>query len=105
MNAIAHEPYIKRPHPIRHGPNTDKMKYCSFHKDHGHTTNQCQKLKDELEFLIRKGYLKEFICRDQVERKEIETQLSKSKTISKRPILKVINTIADATEEWATSKK
>ena len=61
MNAIGNEPYIQHPNPLCHGPNKDKNKYCSYHKDIEHTTEQCVKLKDEIEFLIEKGYLKEFI--------------------------------------------
>ena len=98
LNAIAHEPYIKRPYPMHHDPNTDKTKYYSFHKDHGHIMEQCQKLNDELEFLIRKGYLKEFIHRDQVERRETKAQSSKSKAADKRPIFRVINILVDATK-------
>ncbi|CAA0840439.1 Unknown protein, partial [Striga hermonthica] len=38
--------------------------YCRFHKDYGHTTENCRHLKDEIERLIRAGYLKEFFYHD-----------------------------------------
>ena len=33
----------------------DKNKYCRFHQDHGHRTNKCGHLKDQVETLIRQG--------------------------------------------------
>ena len=39
---------------------TDKLKYCKFHKDYGHNTNDCVTLKDEIESLIRKGRLSRY---------------------------------------------
>ncbi|KAL0396360.1 UNVERIFIED_CONTAM: hypothetical protein Scaly_0084400 [Sesamum calycinum] len=36
-------------------------KYCLFHKDRGHGTEDCFHLKDEIEKLIRRGYLKEYV--------------------------------------------
>ncbi|XP_050259776.1 uncharacterized protein LOC126704820 [Quercus robur] len=33
----------------------DKKKYCYFHKDHGHYTEDCRDLKEEIEKLIQKG--------------------------------------------------
>ncbi|KAL0319788.1 UNVERIFIED_CONTAM: hypothetical protein Sradi_5240300 [Sesamum radiatum] len=36
-------------------------KYCLFHKDRGHSTEECLHLKDEIEKLIRRGYLKEYV--------------------------------------------
>ena len=54
LNAIANEPYLKRPHPLKHGLNIDRTKYCSFHRDYGYTTEECQKLKDEIEYYVRK---------------------------------------------------
>ncbi|XP_010252420.1 PREDICTED: uncharacterized protein LOC104593995 [Nelumbo nucifera] len=35
--------------------------YCHFHRDFGHSSEGCCNLKDEIEELIRRGYLKQFI--------------------------------------------
>ncbi|CAA0830133.1 Unknown protein, partial [Striga hermonthica] len=48
--------------PLR--PRSDL--YCRFHKDYGHTTENCRHLKDEIERLIQAGYLKEFVYHDRV---------------------------------------
>lgn len=39
----------------------DKTKYCRFHKDHGYDTSTCYALKDQIEDLIRRGYLKKYV--------------------------------------------
>ncbi|KAL0430663.1 UNVERIFIED_CONTAM: hypothetical protein Sradi_0692300 [Sesamum radiatum] len=36
-------------------------KYCRFHREKGHDTEECYQLKDEIEILVRQGYFKEFI--------------------------------------------
>ncbi|KAL0399444.1 UNVERIFIED_CONTAM: hypothetical protein Sradi_2287700 [Sesamum radiatum] len=36
-------------------------KYCRFHRDRGHTTEECHHLKNEIEKLIQRGHLKEYI--------------------------------------------
>ncbi|XP_074328083.1 uncharacterized protein LOC141665997 [Apium graveolens] len=42
--------------PLRGDPEKrDKSRYCRFHKDVGHNTGDCRKLKDEIEYLIRRG--------------------------------------------------
>lgn len=43
---------------LRRNPkHKDKRKYYCFYHDHGHDTEDCQTLKDEIEYLIRRGYL------------------------------------------------
>ena len=39
----------------------DNTKYCEFHRDYGHHTDDCIQLKREIEHLIRRGYLRRFI--------------------------------------------
>ncbi|KAK3012374.1 hypothetical protein RJ639_012731 [Escallonia herrerae] len=39
----------------------DAQLYCHFHKDHGHTTEECKVLRLEIENLITKGHLQQFV--------------------------------------------
>ena len=41
-------------------PLANRSKYCKFHKDYDHDTNDCITLKDEIESLIRKGKLSKY---------------------------------------------
>ncbi|CAA0827407.1 Unknown protein, partial [Striga hermonthica] len=53
------------------GPTQPKSRrYYRFHKDYGHTIEDCRHLKDEIERLIRAGHLKEFVYQDKVRGKE-----------------------------------
>ena len=38
------------------------IRYCEFHRDYGHRTDDCILLKREIEYLIRCGYLRRFIA-------------------------------------------
>ena len=40
----------------------DNTKYCEFHRDHGHRIDDCIQLRKEIEYLIRRGYLRRFIA-------------------------------------------
>ena len=54
-------PY-KRPAAIRKDiSKIDMTKFCRFHNDYGHDTNECNQLKDEIEFLIRQGHLRRYV--------------------------------------------
>ncbi|XP_022158093.1 uncharacterized protein LOC111024662 [Momordica charantia] len=44
-----------------HPNKRSKERYCLFHRDHGHATQDCFDLKEEVEGLIRRGYLKEYV--------------------------------------------
>ena len=40
----------------------DMTKYCDFHRDHRHRTDDCIQLKKEIEFLIRRGHLRSYVA-------------------------------------------
>ncbi|GKU94659.1 hypothetical protein SLEP1_g8119 [Rubroshorea leprosula] len=53
---------LRRPAPLQSpAASRDHTRYCDFHQDHGHTTEDCKSLKLELESLARKGMLNEYI--------------------------------------------
>ncbi|KAL0458379.1 UNVERIFIED_CONTAM: hypothetical protein Slati_0465100 [Sesamum latifolium] len=41
-------------------PKSDR--FCRFHNDYGHTTEECRHLKNKIERLIQNGYLQEYVC-------------------------------------------
>lgn len=52
---------VRWPKPLRTDPEKrDKNLFCKFHKDIGHDTDDCRQLKDDIEFLIRRGRLNRY---------------------------------------------
>ena len=50
---IKNDPSLKWPEKMQGDPNKcNKNKYCRFHKDHGHDTDECYDLKQQIENLI-----------------------------------------------------
>ncbi|XP_020208719.1 uncharacterized protein LOC109793671 [Cajanus cajan] len=41
-------------------PHADKTKACQFHRNRGHTTEECSALRDRIEDLIKAGHLQNF---------------------------------------------
>ena len=53
LTQIKDEHYLKWPRPLHSSPNVrDKNKYYRFHKDHGHNTEDCRDVKEQIEELI-----------------------------------------------------
>ncbi|GKV19153.1 hypothetical protein SLEP1_g29446 [Rubroshorea leprosula] len=54
--------WVRRPLPPLHDSlRADKSKHCDYHHVYGHNTEDCQHLKDELEFLARNGKLEGYV--------------------------------------------
>lgn len=65
--AVADEQGLLRPlRPLRDNPKRQKSdKYCRFHQNKGHDTEDSIHLKVASEKLIRKGYLEEFVSAEE----------------------------------------
>ena len=56
LREVQHERFLRWPSQMKSDPaRRDDIKYCEFHKDHGHQTDDCIQLKKEIEYLIRRG--------------------------------------------------
>ena len=62
---IKDDPSLKWPEKMKGDPNKrNRNKYRRFHRDHGHNTDECFDLKQQIENLIRQGKLRNFIGRN-----------------------------------------
>jgi hypothetical protein len=61
---IQDDPSLRWPGKICSDPNSrPKNLYCRFHRDHGHLTEDCVALKEQVETLIRQGKLQKYVSR------------------------------------------
>ena len=59
---IRDDPSLQWPKPISTSlERRDKSKYCRFHQDHRHSTDEYRHLKDQVETLIQQGKLQKYI--------------------------------------------
>ena len=62
---IKDDPSLKWPEKMKGNPKKrNRNKYCHFHRDHGHDTDECFDLKQQIENLTRHGKLRNFLGRD-----------------------------------------
>ena len=63
LREVRNEQFLRWPTQIKSNPTTkDNNRYCEFHRDYGHRTDDCIQLRKEIEYLIRRGYLRRFIA-------------------------------------------
>ncbi|XP_038704809.1 uncharacterized protein LOC120000766 [Tripterygium wilfordii] len=71
---VSHRDILKLPKKMRAPPEKHTSdKYCLFHMNHGHDTEECRHLKDEIEGLIRRGYLKQFTSDKEEKRRSTDS--------------------------------
>ena len=59
---IKDDPSLKWPEKMEGDPNKrNQNKYCRFHRDHRHDTDECFELKQQIENLIRQRILRNFL--------------------------------------------
>ena len=67
---IKDDPSLKWPEKMKGDPNKrNRNKYYRFYRDHGHDTNKCFDLKQQIENLIRQGKLRNFLGWDHKDEK------------------------------------
>ena len=60
---------------MKSDPTTwDNTKYCEFHRDYRHRTDDCIQLKREIEYLIRHGYLRRIISPESQAQNQAQSQ-------------------------------
>ncbi|XP_077232461.1 uncharacterized protein LOC143869789 [Tasmannia lanceolata] len=85
LAAIKEEDFVRWPAKmLTKGNKGDKSKYYRFHSDHGHDTDECRHLKEEIELLIHRGYLKKYVEHDG-DKKECRERSPQSRKSSQRP--------------------
>ena len=55
---------IPPPRKTSNPPNADMTKYCRYHRNNGHTTDECKALQHKIEELVRAGHFCRFIYKD-----------------------------------------
>ncbi|XP_065630818.1 uncharacterized protein LOC136068082 [Quercus suber] len=97
---VKDEPSLKWPEKMKGDPNKrNRNKYCRFHRDHGHDTDECFDLKQQIENLIRQGKLRNFLGRDHKDEK-----LKRKVEESSRPSLGEIRIILGGSSAGQSSK-
>ncbi|XP_076890307.1 uncharacterized protein LOC143541352 [Bidens hawaiensis] len=82
-------------------PPKDKSKWCSFHEDFGHMTEDCIALRREISYLLSKGYLKELFGRKKSRTQDPEPVPEKA--APPPPDAQVINVIFGGSDICGTS--
>ncbi|KAL2251632.1 UNVERIFIED_CONTAM: Retrovirus-related Pol polyprotein from transposon [Sesamum indicum] len=95
---------LKWPRHTRYTPSKKfSNKYCRFHRERGHNTEECFQLKDEIERLMRQGYFRDRVPHNCKTGRE-ETRRSRSRSRDRNPGPSK-STHAPATENNAPTKE
>ncbi|XP_022876920.1 uncharacterized protein LOC111395142 [Olea europaea var. sylvestris] len=85
---------LKWPASMKSSPdNRDRSKYCEFHRDHGHTTEDCKALQQEIEALIKRGFLSNYVGHDKCPRNDYDKRKEFGAESYGQPMTGTINII------------
>ena len=91
---------LKWTEKMKGDPNKrNRNKYCHFHRDHRHDTDECFDLKQQIENLIRQEKLRNFLGRDHK-----DVKLRRKAKESSRPPLGEIRVIIGGNSTSQSSK-
>ncbi|XP_075659215.1 uncharacterized protein LOC142629114 [Castanea sativa] len=103
IDRIKNEPYFKRPNRMAGNPSRRNQNlYCTYHRDKGHTTEQCRVLKDHLEQLVKAGHLKEFLVETGNQEAGQEGQLRRNPLPPPLRVIEVIHVVPRGIRALAT---
>ena len=75
LREVRNEQFLRWLTQMKSDPTTrDNTRYCEFHRDYEHSTNDCIQLKREIEYLIRRGYLRRFISPENQPQNQAQNQ-------------------------------
>ena len=75
LREVRNEQFLRWPTEMKSDPVTrDNSKYCEFHRDYGHLTDDCIQLKRDIEYLIRRGYFRRFISPENQAQNQAQNQ-------------------------------
>ncbi|XP_021631774.1 uncharacterized protein LOC110629168 [Manihot esculenta] len=67
--AVQDKEFLQWPRPMRaEADQRNPDKYCQYHRTHGHDTNNCYQLISEIEMLIKRGHLGNFVKKPEGQR-------------------------------------
>ena len=78
----------------------DRKKYYQFHRDHGHDTEQCIQLGDEIKALIYHGFLGKYRCDALADQ---QSQRQPEEPNDNRSTMEVINMISGWSRDWGAT--
>ena len=75
LREVRNEQFLRWLTQMKSDPSTrDNTRYCEFHRDYEHSTDACIQLKREIEYLIRRGYLRRFISPENQPQNQAQNQ-------------------------------
>nr|XP_017245120.1 PREDICTED: uncharacterized protein LOC108216789 [Daucus carota subsp. sativus] len=83
--------------------NPESKLWCDFHGDYGHKASDCVALRRELQYLVRKGYLTEFMAGKTPSIARDSPHKTPSRQLPPPPYQKIINFIAGGSEISGTT--